>query len=426
MNVNSAQADNGALRSFEEDWNFKKEPLMSRLKTNSRRVLWSGSVGLMDAARFWIFMFSVFALLDAGALSERASAADRQLTPSEVESWFNHNLVDGVGSNLLVRPNVHVTEFIDGADTFQAMNRRISTVAGGLTSIRGEKSYIYLLNWWIDDTFPLVSNFPSTTLSNLLHKASDSRVEIRGMFWNQVDPRHRNQRQVDNINSLAYGSAILDNKVRSFGSHHQKILIIYDAAIHELVAFCGGIDFNRDRVYPEGTNGSSQPGAPDHDVHCMFVGPAAWDLLQIFRKRWDDHPARASLPTAPINKQGLTGINYPRNIEATLNPGHKQWAQIGHTYPPPGPSAYTDWYDFAPHGEQTARAIILHAIAHATNYIYMEDQYMVSPEASRALQAALVKNPKLQLIILIPHPAITSPQPFYASSAESVGGWRFG
>ncbi len=145
----------------------------------------------------------------------------------------------------------------------------------------------------------------------------------------------------------------------------------------------------------------------------MVVGPAAWDLLQIFRVRWADHPKRASLPTSPINKQRLTGIRLPRNIEATIHPDHKQWAQVGHTYPPPGPSAYTQWYDFAPRGEQTARAIILHAIARATNYIYLEDQYMVSPEASRALQAALIKNPKLQLIILIPDPLFTDPQPFY-------------
>ena len=363
----------------------------------------------MGTAKWWTFVVSLFALLDAGALSERASAADRRLTQSEVESWFDHTLVDGLGRNLPVRPNVHVTEFIDGDDTFRAMNRRISRVAG-------VDSYIYLLNWWVDDTFPLVADLPDTTLFKLLKNASDSGVEIRGMFWHQVTPPNhkvQNLTQVENINNLPYGSAILDNKTRKFGSHHQKVLIIYDAAIDELVAFCGGIDFNRDRVYPQGTSGSAQKGAPDHDVHCMLVGPAAWDLLQIFRVRWADHPLRASLPTSPINKQRLTGIRLPRNIEATIKPDHKQWAQVGHTYPPLGPSAYTQWYDFAPRGEQTARAIILHAIARATNYIYLEDQYMVSPEASGALQAALIKNPKLQLIILIPDPSLTDPQPFY-------------
>jgi phosphatidylserine/phosphatidylglycerophosphate/cardiolipin synthase-like enzyme len=46
--------------------------------------------------------------------------------------------------------------------------------------------------------------------------------------------------------------------------------------------------------------------------------------------------------------------------------------------------------------------MILHAIGQATNYIYFEDQFMVSPDASRALQQALTKQPQLQLIILIP------------------------
>ncbi|MEO8425952.1 MAG: phospholipase D family protein [Verrucomicrobiota bacterium] len=401
MNTNSGQGNNGALGSFEEDWNFKKGTLMGGRGTNSRRLLPSGGVGFMDAAKCWTFVFSLFALLYAGALSERASAADRQLSQAEVESWFDSSLVDGLGNPLRVRPNVQVTEFIDGAETFQAMNRQLK--------VTGKKSYIYLLNWWIDDSFPLVGVDPNATLFQRLKDASDSGVQIRGIFWQQVLTPPK--KVLADINSLPYGSAILDHKTRSFGSHHQKILIIYDGNNDQLVAFCGGIDFNRDRLYPEHVNGSIQKGSPDHDVHCMFRGPAAWDLLTIFKKRWFDHPSVATLPTSPINKQGLLGYILPRNIESTYNLTHKQWAQVGHTYPPPGPPTPTDWYNFAPHGEQTARAIILHAIAQAKKYIYFEDQYMVSQEASRALAVALAKNPNLQLIILIPDWPITDPEP---------------
>ena len=370
---------------------------MGGLGTNSRRLLSSSGVGFMDAAKGWTFVFSLIALLFAGALGERASAADRQLTPAEVAAWFDDTLVDGIGVKLEVRPNVHVTEFIDGVDTFQAMNRRLSNVAG-------KYSYIYLLNWWIDDSLPLAGN---TTLFDQLKKASDSGVQIRGIFWQQVLTPPR--KTLDDINSLPYGSALLDHKTRTFGSQHQKILIIYDAAQQELVAFCGGIDFNRDRLYPEGFNGSIQKGAPDHDVHCMLQGPAALDLLKVFIRRWVDHAGVAALPTSPINKQGLNGIT---NKMSFINQGRKQFVQVGHTYPPPGPPNLTDGYNFAPHGEQTARAIILHAIAQAKNYIYFEDQYMVSPEASKALAAALAKNPKLRLIVLIPDWPIADPEPF--------------
>lgn len=374
-----------------------------RLGTNSRRLLSSGGVRFMDAAKGWTFVFSLFALLFAGALSERASADDRQLSQAEVDGWFDHNLLDGKGNKLEVRPNVNVTEYIDATNTFKAMYSK-------LNSVSGEDSYIYLLNWWIDDSFPLVANTPNPTLFQVLNKAAATKVEIRGMFWNQVKPGIQNDAEVQDLNKLPYGSAILDSRTATFGTHHQKILIIYDGAIKQLVAFCGGIDFNRDRIYPNGVNGATQAGGPDHDVHCMLQGPAAWDLLQVFIKRWTDHPARLDLPVSPINKQRLLGIRFPPNKESTINLAHKQFAQVGHTYPPHDNFLLpTDGYQFAPNGEQTARAIILHAIAHATNYIYFEDQYMVSLEASKALQAALTNNRKLQLIILIPDDPITDP-----------------
>ena len=74
MNINYGQGNDGALRSSEEDWNFNKGTLMVNLGTNSRRLLSSGGFGIMDAVKGWTFVFSLFALVYAGALSERASA----------------------------------------------------------------------------------------------------------------------------------------------------------------------------------------------------------------------------------------------------------------------------------------------------------------------------------------------------------------
>ncbi len=365
------------------------------------RFLSFSGTGFMDAAKCWTFVFGVSALLCAGALGERVCAQDAVLTDAEVQSWFDSTLLDGAGNPLPVRPNCYVEELIDGPNTFQAMARRLGSVSG-------QGSYIYLLNWWIDDTLPLVGGDTNSTLLALLQKASDHQVQIRGMFWKQF-AKSQNRKEVQDINNLENGSAILDNRTRWWGSHHQKILIIYDININGLVAFCGGIDFNRDRLYAYGVNGATQKGGPDHDVQCMWQGPAAWDLLQVFKNRWWDHPEVATLPTSPIDKKSLWGEIYPRNVGSTVNFAQHEWAQIGHTYPPPWPKS-ASWYDFAPQGEQTAKAIILHAIAKAKNYIYFEDQFMVSPEATTALQAALSNNPQLHLIILIPDWPLVSPQ----------------
>ena len=69
--------------------------------------------------------------------------------------------------------------------------------------------------------------------------------------------------------------------------------------------------------------------------------------------------------------------------------------------PPPSLLTPTNHYnDFAPRGETTCLAGYLKAIGLAQNYIYIEDQYLVSEELARALNRAL--NTANKLIILVP------------------------
>ncbi len=51
--------------------------------------------------------------------------------------------------------------------------------------------------------------------------------------------------------------------------------------------------------------------------------------------------------------------------------------------------------------------MILKAIREAQQFIYIEDQYLVSMEISSELKKALQKTPNLKVIILIPHGSIT-------------------
>ena len=77
------------------------------------------------------------------------------------------------------------------------------------------------------------------------------------------------------------------------------------------------------------------------------------------------------------------------------------YVQIGRSYGNGG------GYRFAPGGEQTAYRMILKAIREAQQFIYIEDQYLVSMEISSELKKALQKTPNLKVIILIPHGSIT-------------------
>ncbi|MGD0529831.1 MAG: phospholipase D family protein, partial [Polyangiaceae bacterium] len=212
------------------------------------------------------------------------------------------------------------------------------------------------------------------------------------------------------------GAAIFDSRLNrlnvgfnyaSVGSHHHKLLCV--KAGDSLTAFCGGIDFNDDRLeVPDQGHGQ-----PLHDVHCRVVGPAASNLLQTFVDRWTDHPDSSGLDTE-------TGAALMNTIvpSADLDPSNqpkpgRHKVQMGRTFGQgpllngvDGQGSAQAHYSFAPQGEKTARALIVNAIRSAKKFIYLEDQYFVSLEAAQVLVEALNNGIK-HLTIVVPHHKIS-------------------
>jgi phosphatidylserine/phosphatidylglycerophosphate/cardiolipin synthase-like enzyme len=319
--------------------------------------------------------------------------------------WFDTTTVPFGGQPMQpLRKANHVTALVDGNEAFVEMFHALDTA-----EFIGD--FIYMLNWWAELNLALApaskptGGAASTQLGDLLSNAVAHGVQVRAMLWDQ--PGSQNSPEVKQINTLnntaqadANGGAILDdntvNDGLDFGTHHQKILIVRGK--EGLIAFCGGADFNTDRV----SHIKRQGGSPMHDVHCRIVGPAAFDLLQVFIQRWTDHPDSVAIDKAKGVLRGLT--------EPVPKAKGEQYVQIGRTYPNgkhhKGIKNATGgrFYTFAPDGERTAERVIFNAIEQAQQYIYVEDQYLVSMEASNKLLAQL---PKIQkLIILIPHPTL--------------------
>lgn len=287
-----------------------------------------------------------------------------------------------------VRTANAVKSLVDGWDTYREMVAAIRTAVS-------EEHFIYLLGWSLVDDFDLLAPRPapgatarptpappgSETIQKLFADASARRVQVRAMLWDQVGTA--NSAQVRRISALPTGAAILDNEtphpIVSFGSHHQKVLVVKGS--EGLIAFVGGLDINNDRTEPVG----SGHGNPQHDDHCRIVGPAAFDLLQTFILRWDHHPGSPAIDTA---KGALLGRAEPVPAPITTPPPGSSSipgtcsVRIARTFNPTtgrGPARC----------ERDIQDLLVLSIRSARRFIYIEDQYLVNRLAAVELNRAV-------------------------------------
>lgn len=113
----------------------------------------------------------------------------------------------------------------------------------------GRADHIYLLGWWLDMDIPLSFKY--------LH-SSMRQVQIRAVVWKQALHGETNEAAVFFINNLATATACSTARrpyLARTVSRHQKVLVATKNR-RGLVAFCGGIDINADRILVSKGTGS--------------------------------------------------------------------------------------------------------------------------------------------------------------------------
>ena len=318
----------------------------------------------------------------------------------------------------------HVRPLVHGAAYFDRIHAELTALRPG--------DRVWFTDWRGDADERLLPDGP--TIGDLLADRARAGVEVRGLIWRSHGERvsasisaRSNELLGRKIND-AGGQVLLDQRVRVFGSHHQKFFVIQhrDDPSRD-VAFVGGIDLCHSRRDDAAHEGDPQPVSIDarygerpawHDASMELRGPVVADVLAVFAERWDDPlPLDRSLPYRMLLQRLVHMPRRPEPLpERTAPPppaGHHA-VQLLRTYGVKRPP-----FPFAPLGERSIARAYGKAFARARSLLYIEDQYLWSREVATGIAEALERNRDLRVIVLVPR---------YPNSDGPLGGppSRFG
>ena len=299
-----------------------------------------------------------------------------------------------------------VTPLVHGASYFARLVEVVAATRAG--------DLVWLTDWRGDADERLTPSGP--TVGDLFASAARRGVDVRVLLWrSHTDRTSFSAQENEHLGRLvndAGGCALLDERVRRGGSHHQKLVVVrHRDDPHRDVAFVGGIDLCHSRRDDELHGGDPQhqpmdrrygPSPPWHDAMVEIRGPAVRDVQDTFAQRWSD-------PTPvdhrnPYRRLQQRRADMPRHapplppLAAPPAEAGTHAVQVLRTYGAKRPP-----FPFAPRGERSIARGYQHAFAHARRLIYVEDQYLWSDLVASALAAALRREPRLQVIAVVPH-----------------------
>ncbi|MFM9429900.1 phospholipase D family protein [Arthrobacter sp. MP_2.3] len=301
----------------------------------------------------------------------------------------------------LVRPLIH------GAAYFARLHEELTVLKAG--------DRVWFTDWRGDADELLLPNGPS--IGDLLAGVARAGVEVRGLVWRSHGERvsapisgRSNELLSRQIND-AGGEVLLDQRVRLFGSHHQKLFVIRrrDDPSQD-VAFVGGLDLSHSRRDDAEHAGDPQAVTMDprygkrppwHDAALELRGPVVADVLAVFAERWNDpHPLDRRTPYRMLLQRLARMPRHPEPLPATAPPpppAGPHAVQLLRTYGMKHPP-----FPFAPEGERSVARGYAKAFARARSLIYIEDQYLWSTEVAAGIAEALERNPELRVIAVVP------------------------
>jgi phosphatidylserine/phosphatidylglycerophosphate/cardiolipin synthase-like enzyme len=167
----------------------------------------------------------------------------------------------------------------------------------------------------------------------------------------------------------------LDSHERPMHCHHEKLVVIDDE-----VAFVGGIDLTDlggDRYDTPEHPARGRMGW--HDVASRLRGPAVSDVRRHLADRWAAVTGEQLPPPADVAGAGDVELQVVRTVPEKL-------------------------YDFAPRGDFRIVEAYLRALRSAQRLVYLENQFLWSPEVVSILADKLRRPPsdEFRVVIMLP------------------------
>ena len=260
---------------------------------------------------------------------------------------------------------------IDGAEALPAIAKELQAA----------QSHVHLTGWFFSPSFALVRDERPLVLRTLLAELAE-RVDVRMLAWAGAPlplfrpSRGEVRRMRDELTSRTRIQCALDAHERPLHCHHEKTIVVDDR-----VAFVGGIDLTSqsgDRF-----DSSDHPARATlgwHDVTSRIEGPAVGDVADHFRMRWRE----------------VTGERLQPTRESPRNAGDVE-LQVVRTVP-------ERVYRAVPRGDFRILESYTGALRGAQRLVYLENQFLWSPEIAALLREKLVHppTPEFRLLLVLP------------------------
>ena len=242
------------------------------------------------------------------------------------------------------------------------------------------ESYVHLAGWFFSPELNMSRDDEPKIVRNLLAELAE-RVDVRVLSWKGAPvplfkPSLNDVREM--LDGLARHTKIVARADGCTGfthCHHEKTI-----EIDGKVAFVGGIDLTLDGGDPWDTpNHVARGGIGWHDAAVRIEGPAVADVAQHFRLRWHG-TTRESLPR-PTVPDAVGDVE----------------AQIVRTLP-------AGTYRAVRRGDYSILESYIGALRSAERFVYLENQFLWSPEIVSTLVDKL-KNPPgndFRVLVLLP------------------------